>query len=237
MKLIFQNNNLIIYNSIFEYLNSNMYIIIKNNNALIIDPHKSDEVYGLLQRNLVKKITILLTHEHPDHVSGLKWLKSNFETTLISTKETSEYISDVRNTRPVLINLVLEERDRRDGTNLLEKFNKEYEPYTCTADITFEKAHELTWQNHNIKFIETIGHSKGSCCIILDDYITFTGDSLMKDYPIITRFPRGSKKAYQELTMPIFEKFPENMIIFPGHGKIFPLKDIKINGKISIDFK
>lgn len=237
MKLIFQNNNLYIYNSIFEYLNSNMYIIIENNEAVIIDPHKNNEVYGLLLGNKVREITILLTHEHPDHVSGLKWLKENFKTTLISTKETSDYISNVKNTRPVLINLVLEERDKRDGTKLLEKFNKEYEPYICSSDITFENSYTLVWQKHNIEFIKTIGHSKGSCCIILDKTIAFTGDSLMKDYPIITRFPRGSKKDYKEQTLTFFEKLPDNITIFPGHGNIFPIKDIMQNKKIFVEYR
>ena len=92
MKLISQNNNISIYNSVFEYIDSNMYIMIENNKALIIDPHQNDEVYNLLHMNNIIDITVLLSHEHPDHISGLKWLKDNFNTTIISTKETSDYI-------------------------------------------------------------------------------------------------------------------------------------------------
>ena len=65
MKLISQNNNISIYNSVFEYIDSNMYIIIENNKALIIDPHQNNEVYNLLRMNGIIEITVLLTmQEH-----------------------------------------------------------------------------------------------------------------------------------------------------------------------------
>lgn len=148
MELIFQNNNLTIYNSIFEYIDSNMYMIIENNRALIIDPHKNDDIANVLFGNEIYDITIVLTHEHPDHISGLKWLKDNFNTTIISTKETSDYISDIKNTRPILITFVLEEQDKQNGTNLLEKFKQNYEPFATKADITFEEDFEYVWNTY-----------------------------------------------------------------------------------------
>lgn len=237
MKLIFQNKNISIYNSIFEYIDSNMFIIIENNKALIIDPHENNEVYNLLRMNDIIDITVLLTHEHTDHISGLKWLKDNFNTTIISTKETSDYISDIKNTRPILITFVLEEQDKLNGTNLLEKFKQNYEPFATKADITFEEDFEYVWNSHSLRFKKVLGHSKGSCLIFLDDNIVFTGDSLMKDYPIITRFPRGNNKVYKSETIPYLETLDANLEVFPGHGKIFKLKDIFSEGKLHVELK
>ena len=85
---MYEYNNLTIHSSIFEYIDSNMYVVVEKDKALIIDPHKNNEVYNLLLKNNVKDITMLLTHEHLDHISGIKWLKDNFNTLLIATKET-----------------------------------------------------------------------------------------------------------------------------------------------------
>lgn len=237
MKLISQNNNISIYNSVFEYIDSNMYIIIENNKALIIDPHQNNEVYNLLRMNNIIDITVLLTHEHPDHISGLKWLKDNFNTTIISTKETSDYISDIKNTRPILITFVLEEKDKLNGTNILDKFNKNYEPFTMTSDIIFDEDLEYNWNNHEIFLKNLQGHSKGSCFIFLDNKIIFTGDTLLKDYPIITRFPRGNTKTYKNITIPYIKNLDRNFTIFPGHGAPFELNDLYDEGKLHVELK
>lgn len=237
MKLIFQNNDLKIYNSIFEYIDANMYIIIEKENALIIDPHKNNEVYNLLLDKKVKNITICLTHEHPDHVSGIKWLKDNFNVKLISTKETSDYISNKKNTRPILITFVLEERDKENGTNYLNKFNSEYEPFTVTSDVIFDEEFSYKWNNHKLQFKSLQGHSKGSCFIFLDEKIVFTGDTLLKDYPVITRFPRGGTKIYKNQTIPYIESLNQKLIVLPGHGRLFELRELFKENKLNIEIK
>lgn len=237
MKLIFQSENLTIYNSIFEYIDSNMYAIVENDKALIIDPHRSDMLYDLLLENGVKDITILLTHEHLDHISGVKWLKDNFQTLLIATKETADYMADIKNMRPILISFILEERDRDKGTQMLKKFQQDYKPFTAQADITFDDTLTHKWNAHRLNFKATKGHSRGSCCIFLDDNIIFTGDSLMKIYPIITRFPRGNTKIYKTQTIPFFESLDKNLKVFPGHGEIFDLKDMFKDGKLNVELR
>lgn len=237
MKLIFQNKNISIYKSVFEYIDSNMFIIIENNKALIIDPHKNSEVYNLLQKNNINEVTIILTHEHSDHVSGIMWLKDNFNTILISTKETSNYLSDVKNTRPILITFVLEEQDKKNGTNILDKFKQNYKPFIIKSDITFENNFEYKWNSHNLRFKKVLGHSKGSCFIFFDNNIIFTGDSLLKDYPIITRFPGGNVKKFKNETIPYLESLDRNLNVFPGHGKNFVYKELFKKDKLHVEFR
>lgn len=235
---IFKTDELIIYRSVFEYINSNMYFIIKDKTACIIDPHKNKFLEILLEDNKIDKIIILLTHEHPDHISGINWLQKKFKSKLMCTKECSDYISEERNVRPILMNFYLEKQDNENGTHLLEKFNNEFVLHTYTADFTFEDNFKMSWFEHNFEFFKILGHSKGSCGIILDGNIVFTGDSLMKDLPVITRFPGGNRKAYISETLPLLEsKLQPDMWIMPGHGNPFQLKDIMKDGKINVEFR
>lgn len=238
MELIFQNKNLTIHRSIFEYLNSNMYVLMENQNALIIDPHKNMRVCDFLHQNNVQNVLILLTHEHDDHTSGISFFKRHFQNTiLIATDAASDYLSDIKNARPILINFILEEQDKKNGTQLNKKFNQEFEPFCGKADIVFDENWNKTWNNHCLQLKKITGHSPGSCVIFLDNQIVFTGDSLMKDYPVLTRLPRGNKKDFKNKTLPFFETLNPNLNVFPGHGVPFFLKDLYKDGKLYVEFK
>ena len=203
-----------------------MYIFIENQDALIIDPHINKEMKELLNKNHIENITVILTHEHPDHISGLKYLKENYPLKIICTKYSANYLSKENNTRPLLISLIIKEQDEINGTNVLSEFNKYYKTFSIQADITFENELEYNWNNHNILFKAVTGHSKGSCCFTFDKNILFTGDSLMKNIPTIIRFPGGNKDEYLKKTIPIFEKYDKNITVLPGHGDIFKLKEL-----------
>ncbi len=232
----FHIDDLTIYRSVYKYINSNMYILVEEDRALVVDPHEDVDAISLLEK--VKNVIILLTHEHTDHTSGIYWFQQKFPSKLICTKKCSDYISLEGNRRPILISFILEEQDRLNGTNLLEEFKKQYVPQTYKADITFEDSLIEQWGSHKLEFFKVLGHSPGSCGIIFDNKIAFMGDSLMKDLPIITRFPRGNKKVYINETLPFLEqKLKEDMMIMPGHGNPFLLSDIMKGGKINVEFR
>ena len=63
------------------------------------------------------------------------------------------------------------------------------------------------------------GHSQGSCCILLNNKVLFTGDSLLAEYPVITRFPGGSSKDYKNISLPFLKSLNPNLVVYPGHGK------------------
>lgn len=60
------------------YLETNCYILIKNNECLIIDPGaEGKKIIEEVGENKVKGI--LITHSHPDHIGALKELKEHFK--------------------------------------------------------------------------------------------------------------------------------------------------------------
>jgi len=215
-----------------------MYAVILNGEALIIDPHKSQELTKILIEKRVRKVTILLTHEHHDHTSGMYWYLEHFDSTIICQKYSAECMDSKKYLRAMLLTFILGEEDKINGTNKLEEFEREFVPRQYRADVTYEEELSLNWNNHKLELTHIPGHSKGSSLIIIDDSFVFTGDSLLKDTPIITRFPGSSQSDYKQITLPILKKkLKNNMKIFPGHGNPFIVNDIIKGGELYVQFR
>lgn len=224
--------------SVYEYINSNMYVLLAENESLIIDPHKNEELTDRLKNKGVKRVTILLTHEHHDHTTGVYWYQENFESTLICQQNAADYIARKQYLRPTLIAFILGEEDHINGTHIYDEFKKSFIPRQYYADITYEEYYMLNWENYTFEFYSIPGHSAGSSLIIMNGEYVFTGDSLLKDLPIIIRFPGSNKEEYLSVTYPLLSRIlSSDMTILPGHGKPFIMKDIMDNNQIYVQFR
>jgi glyoxylase-like metal-dependent hydrolase (beta-lactamase superfamily II) len=192
--------------------------------ALIIDPHYSTKIEGFLFKNAVKHVTILLTHEHPDHTSGVNWLMKNFDTTVICHERCATLIANERNNRPILLSFIISQQDKENGTNLLAAVSKVFKNYKCLSDIVFDNYFKYTWNGYTLAFYHTPGHSEGSCCIVFENTLLFSGDSLLENTPIITSFKGGSIDDYRNKTLSFFYSLKKGIVVLPGHGSIFTLK-------------
>lgn len=231
-------NDLVLLHSVFEYINSNMYVLIAENESLIIDPHKNLELTNHLRSKGIKKTTILLTHEHHDHTTGIYWYQEHFDSKLICQQDAAEYISRKQYLRPTLLAFILGEEDHNNGTHRYDDFKKDFVPRQYVADVTYEKQYFFDWQGYSFRFYHIPGHSLGSNLIILDNQYAFTGDSLLKGLPVIIRFPGGSKDDYLNKSLPLLNQLlSPDMTILPGHGDPFVLKDIIDNNQIYVHFR
>lgn len=230
--------NLVLLNSVYEHINSNMYVLLSGSEALIIDPHKNEELTELLKSKGIRKVTILLTHEHHDHTTGVYWYQENFESILICQQDAAEYISRKQYLRPTLIAFILGEEDHINGTHVYDDFKRTFVPRQYDADITYKEQYTLNWFDYIFDFYHIPGHSAGSSLILLDDKYAFTGDSLLKDIPIIVRFPGSNKEEYLNKTLPLLNQLlSPDMTILPGHGKPFVLKEIIEKNQIHVQFR
>ncbi len=230
--------DIVLLTSVYEYINSKMYVLTEGDEAIIIDPHKNEDLTELLKSKKISKVTILLTHEHHDHTTGVYWYQENFESTLICQQQAAEYISKKQYLRPTLIAFILGEEDHINGTHVYEEFKKTFVPHQYYADITFTEHYSLKWNNYTFQFYHIPGHSHGSSLILLDGKYAFTGDSLLKDLPIIIRFPGSNKDDYLSTTYPLLSRvLMPDMTILPGHGEPFALKDIMKNNQIYVQFR
>ena len=124
-----------------------------------------------------------------------------------------------------MVPFILAQQDKQDGGHRYHDFKRNYRPYTCLADKTFEKETELTFGNLTFHVIPTPGHSPGSTCYILNDRIVFTGDTLLQDNAVITRFPESDDMIYKQVALPFLKSLRKDMVIMPGHGEPFVLSE------------
>lgn len=212
-----------LYQFVWDFVDANMYVLVHGKNALVIDPNDSMDGQLFLKQNNISCVTVLLTHEHFDHISGTNWLKDNFDCTVITNCKCAEHIK-------------LPQKNLSDKTEVLRAFNAALSsredlctinPFSCNADITFQKTYDIGWFGHSVHIIETPGHTPGSVCIILDKKIIFSGDTLLKEYKTITRLPGGDKKLFKNYTLPLLKKYEtDEVIVYPGHGEPGDISDM-----------
>lgn len=211
---------------VFPCANSNMYVIAKNGSALVIDPNVSECALEYLRGENVSRITVLLTHEHYDHTSGLTWLCDNFNCTVICHKETASSLRSGKDSRPlVIISHSMEKVSREEIRKLTAELPQNYK---FDPEITFDDRYGFEWQGHSVNMISTPGHSHGSCCIEIDDNVVATGDSLILNTPVITRFPGGSLEQYESAALPYLKKIKSDTLVLPGHGETFYMNEVKL---------
>lgn len=215
-----------VFQFVSPIIKANMYVLIKENEALVIDPHENSEMMALLDKNQVKEVKVLLTHEHPDHTCGIPALKKKYSQQLICQQKCAEFIADKRNNRPILIAFILAAQDEKNDTHTEQEFLKSVKEYECNADIVFDKTLNYDWHNEHFVFYHIPGHSQGSCCIVMNDEVVFTGDSLLADYSVITRFPGGNTKDYKNISLPLLGSLNPDLLVLPGHGKSEKLEKI-----------
>ena len=198
-------------------LQSNMYVLCEDGDALVIDPFASD--LPLAGINAVPSL-VILTHEHFDHISGVNFYREKFGV-------------------PVCASAVCAENLKKPNRNLSRHFDafcqmQSWLPgyvcehsgdYICSADETFSGSEEFIWRGHRIRLTEAPGHSAGSIFIHIDGEYLFAGDSIFKDYPTGTRFTGGSSKDFDRITRPLINTFPRGTMVYPGHFAPFKIEE------------
>ena len=209
---------------VFKYIDSNMYVMVENGEALVVDPHIDSDADRYLKANGVKRVTILLTHEHFDHTCGIPWFREHYQVTVICQQEALNPKLQKLTGRPITISLILSDQGRDDDIAELEA---EYPAFTFTAEQTFDESFEMKWYGHKLLMKHTPGHSPASCLIFLDDDIVFTGDSLVPGCEPTLRWPGSDGKTYLEVTVPCLLNLSKESMIYPGHREVVFMNQLK----------
>ena len=201
------------------FLDTNTYVIEEDRHLLVIDP--ADHAAVLERCRDATSVTMLLTHEHFDHIAGLNQLRGVCAPScvVIAGETCSERMQDTKANLSAYADVLAQ----LGGKQIPEHWS----PFVCkAADITFEDRYTFRWMGHEVELFSAPGHSARSCCIVLDDML-FVGDTVLENN-LMVKFPGSSKMLYRSVTVPLLEKLltgtlaPENRIthVYPGHGDV-----------------
>ncbi len=201
---------------VWNFLDSNTYVLQEEfqeeKQYLVIDPIDNDGILDELKN--ANSVTVLLTHEHFDHICGLNKLRAAISCKVIASAACSERMQNVK------ANMSLYADIMATVTKNEIQVPEFWKPFSCNkADITFDCSYTFTWMGHSVKLIATPGHSPGSCCILVDDKL-FSGDTILENQ-IMIGFPGSSKKVFRKDTIPLLEKLLYSVnCVYPGHGDV-----------------
>lgn len=219
------------FTSVFN--ETNMYFItdLSGIRSILVDPSDAEKAADYLREHDLHLDYILLTHEHYDHICALNEIRSRYSAPVIASKSCSSAIQNPGKNLSKVFDLVLafkadKERKQEPAKNAAGT-SRHIEPYQAEpADITFQGELVVNWPYHEIRIREAPGHSKGSVLIDIDGNILFSGDTLSLDYELITSFPGGSRKEYQDVTQPLLMNMDSDMEVYPGHGRSFKMTEV-----------
>ena len=190
------------------YIDEKMYLLREADEILMIDSVRNAEAEAYLEDVQPKKIWIILTHEHIDHIYGINYYKERYSCEVICSWSCAERIQNSSKNLAKYKEIIFGE-NQADAIKL---------DYFCTADRTFRTEYVWNWKQHVLEFMEMPGHSLGSVCIIMDRQVMFSGDTILKDIETVTRLPGSNKRLFHEVTIPRLKKFAPELMVYPGHG-------------------
>lgn len=191
-KLIQINNNLFCIKS--TEIDNNSYLLVKNNQCVIIDPSFNIEAidHFLNQKNL-KLVGIILTHCHYDHSWAVSGLTKKYLCPIYAHElDKSTYL-------------------KYDCSQWIQK------PVPKIKKINWIHDVNLTIDGFDLKIILTPGHTSGSICINYNNYL-FTGDTLFTNGIGRFDFPNSSFQSLKKSLDFIYKNFSPKTLILPGHG-------------------
>jgi len=177
----------------------NCYIISKTiRDALIIDPGDDKEkIENYLHINDLKLIAILNTHAHFDHIGAVKYFQNKYNI-------------------PFFLHSA-DEKLLKNANLYMKLFNGSGIIKTPDIDYYYDKSNiQEVINNFKIKIVHTPGHTQGSVCIFINNYL-FTGDTLLNGKIGRTDLPGGNKQILNK-SLKIIAKMSDKLNIYPGHG-------------------
>lgn len=196
---------------VLSICSTNCYIVYnaETGEGIIIDPAASPSVIDSWVRGQGISIRgIFITHGHFDHIGAGEALKKLYGVKVYAHEDEAE----------LACNAIL---------NLSASFDTDD---SVRVDVTMKDGETVEMCGFKIKVIHTPGHTKGSCCYLIDDGSSvrlFSGDTLFCQSHGRTDFPTGSERQiYDSITEKLLV-LDGGLTVYPGHGESTTIDDEK----------
>lgn len=198
---------LTVTNGIFP---SNTYILTDTERgcSIVIDPGlDTAALHETITRHRIQPVAVVATHGHFDHIGGVYPLQEQYQAPYYLHE------SDLKISR---------------SANFYLKLVKLPVKITTPVPDHLFKGQAETWNiaGFTFKVYNFPGHTEGSCVLQAGDFL-FTGDILYKKGLGFNSFPGEDRDKLRQSITEIFNRFPDNMMVYPGHGEASALGTIK----------
>lgn len=180
---------------------TNCYVIHNGREAILLDPAvPSEEIRRWIEERNLSVSFIVNTHGHMDHIGGNAFFKEAFPGALLAIHDGDlVYLS-----RP----------DLNLSAEVLRPF------VSPLPDRVFqgEESH-FSFGGTEVTVFATPGHTPGSVCLFFPEMLwLFSGDTLFCGSVGRTDLPGGSFRELVTSLDRLFRRFPDDTLVFPGHG-------------------
>ncbi len=196
-------------------VSTNCYLVYdeKTHEGAIVDPGDSaDRLLAEIEKEAIQLKYILLTHAHFDHILAVGAIKRATGALVVVSRE-DEYLFDANTALSAF---------GAYGHQLMRRFD------FPGADIWAEEGTEVTFGGMTAKYFTTPGHTPGSCVILLDDKVLFTGDTLFRQSCGRIDLPGGDWSAMLQSLKKLYE-MPGDYQVLPGHEGLSTLEQERIS--------
>lgn len=193
------------------------YLLDEHSHVLLIDPNDFRQIQDTLLSFDGRPELILLTHEHFDHITALEEVRESWQIPVIASRCCSDALTEESENLSNIYDLFVYFR-----TGFLSEVR--HEAFRCRpADIVFDETYSFRWQDHLFELCRCPGHSPGSCVILMDQEVLFSGDYLIPGEKPNLSLRTSCTSDYEAVTRPWLSRLPDGLHIYPGHGSPYTL--------------
>ena len=172
----------------------------------VIDPScESDELVSLIEQKGGNLKYILLTHGHFDHIGGVAYLLERYNPQVCISKDEMQLLND----------------NMLNGATIHHMSVNEVK-----VDVELSDGDVLKLGDNEIKFITTPGHTAGSGCYIVGEWL-FSGDTLFCMSIGRTDFPTSNHQQMLR-SLQKLKSLEGEYVVYPGHDRFSMLAAEKI---------
>jgi glyoxylase-like metal-dependent hydrolase (beta-lactamase superfamily II) len=174
--------------------------------ALLIDPGSNAEaIRNRVAHHRLTPVAILNTHAHYDHIGAVAVLMAHYSVPFYLHQADVKLLKQANVYKMIF--------DSKESIIIPEP----------TGDLALHEA-GLPIGGFEISVLFTPGHTKGSTCLQVGTDL-FSGDTLLPGALGRTDLPGGDKSNLAQ-SVELLRRLPEEITVWPGHGKSFALASL-----------